>query len=121
MPRTIKISEISARVTSREGGRAAARALPNVEALDLDLDRNPSLSFLDGLVRELCEHGRLDRVTFMIRSDLVRRHLGRFVAHDPTLAAWVRTPGANRSRVELPDERPVEIEEGPIGDDVGLG
>ena len=29
-------------------GRAAARALPTVETLDVDLDREPSLSFLDG-------------------------------------------------------------------------
>jgi hypothetical protein len=34
---------------------------------------------------------------------------------------WVRTATGGRARVELPDEEPLEIEEGLIGDDVGLG
>jgi hypothetical protein len=106
---------------SREGGRAAARSIRPADVVELELDREPSLSFLDGLVRELRERGLLDRVTFVTQADLVRRHLGRFVAYDPTMEIWVRTSSGGRARVELPDDEPLEIEEGLIGDDVGLG
>src|SRR5690606_992403 len=59
-------------------------------------------------------------VTFVFRSALVGRHLGRFVAHDPTLRLWTRDSAGNRSRIEPPDDPPGVTEEGPIADDAGL-
>ena len=120
MSRTVELSDVAERTRSREDGRVAARALPGGEPFDLDLDREPSLSFLDGLVQELRRRELLEGVTFVFRSALVGRHLGRFVAHDPTLRLWTRDSAGNRSRIEPPDDPPVVTEEGPIADDAGL-
>jgi len=118
MSRSEKLSNLSPGVTSRTSGRAVGALLRAAGVIDLELDRVPSMSFLDGLVRELRETGSLENVTLVTSSSAVLRNLGRFVAHDAALVLWTRSESGERIRVAPTIEDPLDVREGVVSEEL---
>lgn len=103
----VKLSHVVAEAKTPEDARDVVNKILNTNKIvDIDLDIEPSISFLDGLVVPLHRCSALERVTFVYHSDQVYQHLSQLVSHDPSKKIWVRGPDLVEVQV-LPSDVPV--------------
>lgn len=100
----VKITDLVSPCLTRPRGAEAYNALRHYfaenEAIDIDLDATdaPSSSFLDEMVQRLQRSDLLGRVTFMTRTDRVRKRLSEIAdVRDATL--YVKSEVGETSRL----------------------